>query len=90
MANRSKGCRAPQVLHQLSASPEVIHVLRMHDCVRPLVEVMRATPSFAAAIVATLTNMMSSSDLVEKALQVQLVPLLLRSGSLLLAWCAHH
>ena len=65
------------LLSAVSESEECIHAMRALECITPLVGAMRTTPPLCSLAIPALTNLMSCTDLVEKALTAQLVPFML-------------
>ena len=72
------------VLRQICESGDCVHGMRALDCIKPMTQAMQTTPSLCDQLVPTLVNLMSESDLVEKALAAELVPFTLKllSGGL--------
>ena len=74
---------AVEALRVLTDAPEVVHALRSVDCVRPMLQAMKESPSTTQLLLPSLTSMASAPEIVEKAHEAQLVPFvleLLRGG----------
>ena len=68
---------ATQVMRVVSEANECVHAMRSLDCIRPMLNAMKTTPSTCALLLPTITNMSAAPEIVEKAIEGKLVPFVL-------------